>query len=80
MSYETLTYDLEDGVATLTLDRPDSRNAVNSTMSRELPLAWQQFEQDDDALVAILTGAGDKALCTGADLGGFWNGFDGSRT
>lgn len=67
-NYETLTYDLDDGVATLTLNRPDSHNAVNSTMARELPLAWQQFEQDNNARVAIVTGAGDKALCSGADL------------
>ena len=68
MTYETLSYDVNDGVAVITLNRPQQRNAVNSTMSRELPLAWKQFTHDDNAVVAILTGAGDKALSTGADL------------
>lgn len=68
MSYETLDYVVEDGVATITLQRPGQRNAVNSVMSRELTAVWQQFERDDDAVVAIVTAAGDKAFCTGADL------------
>ncbi|MCX2982555.1 enoyl-CoA hydratase/isomerase family protein [Halieaceae bacterium IMCC14734] len=68
MSYETLTYAVTDGVALITLNRPQARNAVNSVMSRELPLLWRQFENDAQARVAILTGAGDKALSTGADL------------
>lgn len=66
--YETLTYDVHDGVATITLNRPQQRNAVNAMMSRELPEVWKQFKHDDNAVVAILTGAGDKALSTGADL------------
>jgi E-phenylitaconyl-CoA hydratase len=69
MTYETLTYEVHEGVATITLNRPDARNAVNSTMSRELPQVWAEFEGDDTAIVAILTAAGNKALCTGADLG-----------
>lgn len=68
MSYETVSYEVKDGVAIITLNRPQQRNAVNSTMSRELPLVWQQFNKDTSAVVAILTGAGDKALSTGADL------------
>lgn len=66
--YETLTYDVHDGVATITLNRPQQRNAVNSVMSRELPEVWKQFNRDERAVVAIFTGAGDKALSTGADL------------
>jgi E-phenylitaconyl-CoA hydratase len=68
MEYQTLSYDVQDGVAVITLNRPQQRNAVNALMSRELPQVWQQFNQDKTAVVAILTGAGDKALCTGADL------------
>ncbi len=69
MTYETLKYEVSDGIATITLNRPDSRNAVNSTMSRELPQVWAEFEGDDSAIVAILTAMGNRALCTGADLG-----------
>ena len=68
MDFHTLRYDVEDGVLTLTLDRPAAHNAVNAQMSRELPLAWQRFAEDDSALVAIVTGAGEKAFCVGADL------------
>ncbi|MBT4519251.1 MAG: enoyl-CoA hydratase/isomerase family protein, partial [Halieaceae bacterium] len=68
MTYDTISYVVEDRVAHITLDRPDMKNAVNSTMSRELPAVWQQFESDDAAVVAIVTGAGGKFFCTGADL------------
>ena len=68
MDFHTLRYDVDDGVLTLTLDRSAAHNAVNAQMSRELPLAWQRFAEDDSALVAIVTGAGEKAFCVGADL------------
>ena len=68
-AFATLRYELQDGVALITLDRPAAHNAVNAQMSRELPLAWRRFEEDDAALVAIITGAGEKAFCVGADLG-----------
>jgi len=68
MSFETLNYELEDGVALITLNRPASHNAVNSVMSRELPELWRRFEQDDSALVAVVSGAGEQAFCSGADL------------
>jgi len=68
VSWQTLLYTVEEGVALLTLNRPQTRNAVNSLMSRELPAAWREFEQDDRARVAIVTGAGDQAFCAGADL------------
>ena len=54
MTYETVSYEVKDGVAIITLNRPQQRNAVNSTMSRELPLVWQQFNKDTSAVVAIL--------------------------
>ncbi|MBW2939911.1 enoyl-CoA hydratase/isomerase family protein [Zhongshania aquimaris] len=68
MVFETLNYTVADGIATITLQRPEARNAVNSVMSRELPLLWQMFEQDESALVAIITGDGNKTFCSGADL------------
>jgi E-phenylitaconyl-CoA hydratase len=68
MGFDTVSYEVRDGVAIITLNRPQQRNAVNSVMSRELPQVWQHFNRDESAVVAILTGAGDKALSTGADL------------
>ena len=68
MNYATLTYELKDGVATITLNRPDQLNAVNSIMSKELPEAWSRFNNDNSAIVAIISGAGNKSFCTGADL------------
>jgi enoyl-CoA hydratase/carnithine racemase len=63
-----LIYEKKSRVAYLTLNRPESRNAVNRELSRALDEAWSDFNQDDDLRVAILTGAGDKAFCAGMDL------------
>jgi len=68
MDFKTLKYELRDGVALITLDRPQAHNAINSAMSRELPAVWRHFAMDDAALVAIVTGAGERAFCVGADL------------
>lgn len=69
IQFETLNYEVKDGVAFVELNRPQRLNAVNSVMSRELPLMWRVFDEDPSAIVAIVTGAGEKAFCTGADLG-----------
>jgi len=66
--FETIQYSVEDGVALIRLARPERHNAINSVMSRELPLVWRRFRTDPSAIVAILTGAGDKAFCSGADI------------
>lgn len=66
--FETLNYEVIDGIAHLRLNRPRQHNAVNSIMSRELPVAWERFRSDPDAIVAIVSGMGDKAFCTGADM------------
>ena len=68
MDYKSLTYEVRDGVALITLDREKQLNALNSDMNRELPLVWRRFETDDTATVAIVTGRGGKAFCVGADL------------
>jgi len=68
MAYETLRYEHDDHVVTLTYDRPDQHNAVNRTMNRELHDAWQRFRDDDDAFVLVITGAGDTTFCAGWDL------------
>jgi enoyl-CoA hydratase/carnithine racemase len=66
MTYETLSYEREAGVATITLQRPEMRNAVNSVMNRELPEIWRHFEEDDEAVVAIVTGSGGLLYRSGS--------------
>jgi enoyl-CoA hydratase len=58
----------EDGIAIITLNRPDARNALSKEVRAGLFAAWERFERDDALRVAILTGAGDKAFCAGGDL------------
>src|SRR3989441_11210084 len=76
MSFETLLYDVADGIATLTLNRPDRLNAVNATVIRELVAAFDRADADDGVRAVIVTGAG-RAFCAGADLGGGAKTFDG---
>jgi enoyl-CoA hydratase/carnithine racemase len=65
--FETLLYDERDGVAWVTLNRPDRMNAFNSLMQRELHNLWRGLRRHDDVRCVVLTGAGDKAFCTGID-------------
>ena len=67
MAYDTLLYDERDGVAWITLNRPDVHNAFDSVMQREVREVWRSMRGNDDVRVAVLTGAGDKAFCTGID-------------
>lgn len=67
MSYETLDYQVKDGILTLTLNRPDRMNAFNGQMRRELLAAFDAADADDAVRVIIMTGAG-RAFCAGADL------------
>lgn len=64
-----LKYVKKDGVATLTMNRPERRNALSPQMIVEMAQAWQDFRDDPACRVAVLTGAGDAAFCSGADLG-----------
>jgi enoyl-CoA hydratase len=57
-----------DGIAIITINRPEQRNAMSREVREGLWRAWEKFEQDDAARIAILTGAGDKAFCAGGDL------------
>jgi enoyl-CoA hydratase/carnithine racemase len=65
--FETLGYDENDGVAWVTLNRPDVLNSFNTVMQRELRTVWRWLRRHDDVRVVVLTGAGDKAFCTGID-------------
>ena len=70
MTYETLLVTVADGVASVTLNRPEVRNALNGTMIGELEQALGALEADPGARVVVLAGAGDRAFCAGADLKG----------
>lgn len=63
-----LRTDVEDHVLTITIDRPEIMNCIDGQTAQALEMAWERFDQDDDLRVAILTGAGDEAFCSGADL------------
>src|SRR5262249_22316129 len=67
---ETLLTSLEDGVARLTLNRPEVRNALSRAMLQELETALATAEADPAARVIVLAGAGQAAFCAGADLKG----------
>jgi enoyl-CoA hydratase/carnithine racemase len=71
MAYEQLLFDVSDRVATLTLNRPDQRNALSGQLLAELVDAMKVARDDDQVRAVVLTGAGDRVFCAGADLGGF---------
>ena len=75
MSYETLRAEVEDGLLTLTLNRPDRLNAVNMAMIGEYLEALDAADRDDGVRAVIVTGAG-RAFCAGADLSGGPGTFD----
>jgi len=66
--FSEIRYEVEDGVCTVTLHRPDRLNAATTTMLRELGEAWDRADADDAVRAVIVTGAG-RAFCAGADLG-----------
>jgi enoyl-CoA hydratase/carnithine racemase len=66
-NYETLLYEERDGVAIVTMNRPDVLNAFNAKMREELQHVWRFLRGNDDVRAIVLTGAGDKAWCTGID-------------
>ena len=62
-----VTYELRDHIATITLNRPEARNAINGELREDLNAAWNRFRDEQDAWVAVLTANGD-VFCAGADL------------
>ncbi|WP_405718398.1 enoyl-CoA hydratase-related protein [Streptomyces sp. NBC_01537] len=58
----------DDGIAVITLNRPETRNCLARDVREGLYAAWDRFERDADLRVAVLTGAGEKAFCAGGDL------------
>ncbi len=66
-SYETLLYEEAEGVAWVTLNRPEVYNAFNTKMAEELRDVWRGLRKNGDVNCAVLTAAGEKAFCTGID-------------
>jgi enoyl-CoA hydratase/carnithine racemase len=62
-----IAYEAADGVARVTLDRPEVHNAFDPEMQAELAGLWQELRHDDAVRAIVLTGAGDQAFCTGID-------------
>jgi enoyl-CoA hydratase len=72
MAYETLRYDVADGgVATITLDQPDTRNALSDQLLGELIAAFEAARDDADVRCVVLTSSHDRVFSSGANLGGF---------
>ena len=69
MEHTQILYGVDDGVATITLHRPDKMNAFTGTMMYELIDAFDRVDADDDVRAVVVTGSG-RAFCAGADLGG----------
>jgi enoyl-CoA hydratase len=65
---DELLVDVCDHVMTITLNRPEARNAMNLPLLAKLCRAWMRLRDDRDVWVAIITGAGDRAFCSGGDL------------
>ncbi len=66
-SFETLLYEEDDGVAIVTLNRPDVHNAFNQRMQAELQQLWSDLREHDPVRVVVLTGSGAEAFCSGID-------------
>jgi enoyl-CoA hydratase len=68
VTYQTLLYQKKDGIATVTLNRPDKLNALNSTVYKELYQVFEAIEDDAEVRVVVLTGSGEKAFAAGTDV------------
>ena len=75
MEFETILYEIEGGVLTITLNRPDRLNAFNAQMKDEMKAAFDASDADDDVRAVIITGAG-RGFCAGADLAAGGEAFD----
>ncbi|HUA33380.1 MAG TPA: enoyl-CoA hydratase-related protein [Candidatus Binataceae bacterium] len=78
MAYEQILLDLKDGVATITLNRPEKLNAYTAQMGAELHDAFAELDENDAARVIVVTGAG-RAFCAGADLSSGGDTFDSNQ-
>jgi 2-(1,2-epoxy-1,2-dihydrophenyl)acetyl-CoA isomerase len=67
-SFQTLLYTIQDGVLTVTMNRPEVFNALNEQMKKELNTAFKEADKDPAVRCVVLRGAGEKAFCSGQDL------------
>ena len=67
--FETIEFHVSDHVATLTLNRPEKLNSFNERMASEVATAWRRTRDDEDIRVAVVRGSGERAFCTGIDVG-----------
>ncbi|MAP93485.1 MAG: enoyl-CoA hydratase [Ponticaulis sp.] len=74
--FETVILEVEDGIATLTLHRPDKMNAFTGQMMHDIIAAFDETDADDDVGAVIVTGSGERAFCAGADLSSGGKTFD----
>lgn len=65
---EQLLWEKRDKIVVMTINRPEKLNTITPELWEMLAQAWERFQNDDDAWVAIITGAGDRAFCAGAEL------------
>ena len=65
---ESVIYEIKDRIAYVTINRPEAYNACDQPTYDRLAEVWTDFAHNDEAWVAILTGAGDKAFCAGSDI------------
>jgi enoyl-CoA hydratase/carnithine racemase len=68
---DLVLFDVRDGVAKITLNDPDKRNMLSGAMLAQLVAVLERARDSDEVRAVVLTGAGDRAFCAGADLGGF---------
>ena len=68
MSFETLLYEIDDGIAVITINRPDKLNALNARVIHELSQAFHQARSDNAVKGVVLTGSGQKSFVAGADI------------
>ena len=67
-AFTQILYDVADGIATITLHRPEKMNAFTNVMMQEMCAAFDLIDTDDAVRAVIVTGSGDRAFCAGADL------------
>ncbi|MFG2090565.1 MULTISPECIES: crotonase/enoyl-CoA hydratase family protein [unclassified Spirillospora] len=79
MTYTEIEYEVRDGIATVTLNRPQKMNAYTFTMRNEMLDVFDRIDADDDVRAVVVTGAG-RAFCAGADLSGGGDTFDKDKT
>ena len=68
VTYKTILFEKADGIARVTLNRPDLHNALNSDVYNELYDVFESIENDPEVYVAVITGSGEKAFAAGSDV------------